>query len=453
MSNYAATQLSRRLAAVVMTYTTRPLVWWAVGIGMVTSLFTGNWLWFAFVPIASGMILNFQAKSHFVTPAARLVPNYRASHLSVLTVLAIACCVLGPLVGTGVNLSALGLVALAACLGVLTLWAYQLPPLFLLLLPFVFSLMRPEVRGFWLDPSIDVTPFRLAFFVAGWSGFAFWLRQLATMHEERDDYVIPPLAGTLLRPSRNERAEQRKFAARQLNRRWQGALLLDPRIDRALARRPPLAPAELVRLGLGPYSALRAGVSLSVLFGGMWIVMAIGWMTVPQESIAVQLLLVGSVAPAFLVFVQIDEKRSRLEGDLLRPMKRDAFYTSLLGGYLRNLAVVVGAFIFTVVMIAACYLPKLVSISTAIAFAAHIATSNYLFAAVNLHLASRIGALPRMAILFVPILGMFALNVWMWRLLDDYGVGPILACSVVYATLAALTLRAAHLRWLNVEVG
>ena len=471
MNSQATTPLPRRLAAVAMTYTTRPLFYWATGFGLVLLCLTApsiarqpkpiapamlraSSFYFSTGPLFFGIVIVLHAKAQFVTPAARLVPGYRTPHLAAFALLAMIFLSLGQLVvAYYLGLAPIGSAALAICVGSLCALFHHYPLLAILFLPAAFSMWSPDVSRFWMDPALPLTPIRLTLLAAGWWGFAMWLKRIATLHEERSDYVIPPTATSVLRPSRSARAEQRKFAARQLNsRRWQVAWLLDPRIDRALASRPPLAPTELVRLGLGPYSALTTGVYLGVLFGGMWIAMA-EWWGVPRESIAAQLLLIGSVAPAFLVFVQIDEKRSRLEGDLVRPMKRDAFYTALLGGYLRDLAVVAGVFILTAMMIAACYFPQRLSVATAIAFAAQIAASNLIFAAVNLYLASRFGALPRMAILFLPIVGMIALNFFLWQLLVDYGVRPILACSLVYAALAALTLRAAHRRWLNTEVG
>jgi hypothetical protein len=470
MSNYAAMPLPRRLAAVVMTYTTRPLIWWTAGVGCAVVLFAvllsggltdpddvtrrGGWqAWLGMAPVIFGAVLCLQSKSHFVTPAARITPNYRTPHLATTAALAIAFLALGAVAyASALGLAPIGSAALAIFVGSLTVWAFHIPLLWLPLIGAVLALSEPLYSRFWIDPSVNATPIRLLILCAGWVFFASWLRALASMQEERDDYLIPPLAAAFRRPSRNERAEQRKIAARQLNRhQWMAAWVVDRRIDRALSS-GGLSAAELVRLGFCAQSALTRALYLCVLFGGMWFAM-LEWKYMAAGGVLFQVILFSGFMPGTAVFGLIDAKRSQLEGDLMRPMLRSQYYSALVAGYLRDLTVGVAAFCLLTIVFVSIYLPERLSVATTLAFVAQATTSNLLWFAGNYRLASSFSAMARMAILYVPLAGVIGINAWLWNMLEDFGVGPIVACSFVYAAIAVLTLRAAHRRWLNVEVG
>lgn len=470
MSNYAATPLSRRLSAVTVTYTTRPLIQWAAGILLVALVFAvfvsagsqrptnparsgAGYFWFGMAPLIFAMVISIQARSHFVTPAARLVPTYLAPHLVITAILATVFLALGPITGaSAIGLAPIGSAALAICFGSLTVWAFHFPWLMLYLFAGMFSLTLSHISRFWMDPSLNATVFRLLFLVAGWWGFALWLKRLATMHEERDDYVIPPLAGALRRPSRNERAEQRKIVARQLNRhQWMATWLVDWRIDSALADHT-ITKAKLVHLGLCAHSALARAAWFWALFGGLWLAMA-HWMKMPPAMILLQTVIFGSIMPSTSIVGVLDQKRSQFEGDLLRPMERSDFYAALALGCLRDLAVVVAMFALIPFTIASLYAPERVGYATVTSYIAQVATANLLLLSAHYYLMTKFGGMARIAILYVPMIAIVALNGWFWWISEVYGVGPILACSVAYAALAVLTLRAAHLRWLTVEVG
>ncbi|TWU00520.1 hypothetical protein Pla108_14720 [Botrimarina colliarenosi] len=468
MNSPSVTPLPRRLAAAWSTYTTRPMWWWFLGIAGLVLLLTLVVaprndepfdpeeivlvpIWLSVAPIVFAALLGLHIKSQFVTPAARVMPTYRTPHLAVVVMLTLLVLGVVPLVtAVGYGLSPLGAMTLAISIATLTYWAHHHRLAALPAVAILFSLPEPLVARFWFDPAVNGWPLRLAILIAGWWGFARWLRHVHAMHEERSDYLIPPIGAAFHRPSRSERAEQRKIAARAIQKHpYWIAWLLDPRIDRTLARPRPLRFVELMRLGNGPQSTETRALLGCAMFGVMWVGMA-EWI---DPQMIRQAPLMACFMPTILMSTLIEPKKPLIETELLRPVTRGRYYSTLLTEWLRDALFFAAGLATFVIVLYSVYLPKYVTPANLVMLVSYVAACNLLLCSFSALLASKFNAMARMTILYVPMMAMIGLGVWLWSLHESYGVGPLLAAALVYGVIAALLLRAAHRRWCNYEAG
>lgn len=472
MSNAAETPLPNRLAAVATTYTTRPLFQWAAGIGLLVfgcmavfmaddrladaSRTTFGWIC-TYAALLFGWLVGLQAKSQFVTPAARLTPGYRAAHLQLVAVLSILTLVAAPLlVASAVGLAPIGTVAIAVCGATLACWSLHIAIASLLAVAMLVSLTQPLVSRLWFDAACNAWPLRLALLALGCWGFFRWLRYVHDTHEERDDYHLPPVASALRRPSRTERAEQRKTIARQFKRQPKFlSALSDRRLDVALRERRSLSADALVRLGLLG-SPLQRSFFLTVLLGVLWVAM-IAWFggskDQPNVGLILQPIFFACFMPGMVASSLIEFKRPLMEQDLLRPMTRDAYFASLTKGYVIDVALQSLGMIALAYFLAFTYTPDRIPPAAAVLFLPQALASNLLLFTFLWRFAGTLSALARIALAYLPLLAVMGINVWTWFLATENTAWPMAVVTALYAAIAVWLARAAHRRWMTVEVG
>ena len=170
--------------------------------------------------IALAPMLVGIAKMQFGHSRARLTPQFLPAHLTVLAGILLAIFVAHPLVESEIaGFAPLGMLALAAAIGAPAIWGAhfsRFAPMLVSLAVF-YSLLTAPGLDWWLVNSSQHQVIHAAIFAAGILLGAAWMRRLANLNEEMDDYQNVYQA-MLARRTGSEAIEQRRIVATQVGR-------------------------------------------------------------------------------------------------------------------------------------------------------------------------------------------------------------------------------------------
>ncbi len=486
-NEFRATPLLGRMQQVAMTYLTRPVLLWAGGLG---SLFVSYTMYFTLseqsdntearllqlvvLPVfLFSLLLALHAKWQFVNPVARLLPGYRTPHISVLAILTILVLGLIPLMGSVVTgTSPLGFAAIIIAVAGPILWAIHFSNFILayLAMGIGYSSLLPIVTPFWLDPNLPYGPYRLLIFLAGWGLVGFWLWRLASLHEERSDYNITPIAAQFGRASRSERAEQRKLVARAMKKNSLQGWLADRTIDQELAGPPP-SPSRLLRHGSMAMSAEWRAVTWFLAFGGMFSALAIvlgvvfGEKAIGNIGLLMMPLMFALFMPGSFLSQLFITRWPFMEAELLRPITRKDYLMGVIRAGLRDTAIQAVAFVGLAFLLVGCFSPERMTPFSVVAFFAAVVAGNFFVASFNIWYASfRNGLLqfflPMLSMIPIGLVGISFTGIWFRVTKGNPGTLEQVGWSIVALGLASALpllglffLRTAKRRWMNVELG
>ncbi|TWT88130.1 hypothetical protein Mal64_16020 [Pseudobythopirellula maris] len=474
LATSVCTPLLARLRSAASVYTTLP--WVLVGLG----------LWLAVLAVASAgatagrghtyyysMILNFAwgaaftvplavavlAKRQFATPAARLVPGYRAPHLGVpVAVVAVSLAAAPPVAAWLLSVDPIGLTAFCATVGALALVGQHAGTLasVAVLMSLFGAAWLPAVGRWWLAPSGaegagDLA--RVGVLLVSWSLVGVWLQRLATLNAERRDYQGAPLAAAYPCDTHSGRVEQGNFAPGH----GRVHAPYDKATDRLLADSP--RPAQLLRCGYSPLeSHVRAGwvfVYQGALFTAALVMYGPALDRLNDGMIVYLLLMFACFVPASAAG-KLAQRRPQMERELLLPMTRRDYMRGVLTPLVWDAAWLWLAHAALLVYVIGVFRPDLASpaMTAVIApFALFSLACNVFVGGWEIYLASyRIGLLRGALTLVASFLTIAAVTPW-WLNRESVGGLYFIVAAGVFALAGVVLTRLAWRRWLNAGLG
>ncbi len=411
------------------------------------------------IPCLMAGFLVVQAKSQFAHPRAVLLPEFAGPHLFVLVLLLVVGLVFWPiLVGGGLGLRAINLMAFGVTVAALSLWGMHRNNWFGIVAIGIFlSGVFPWQGNWWFREAQPHQTVHVLILLAGWPAIIAWLWRLTQLREEADDYQLVFYVGR--GKTGGESSERRRLIARAIARQrllaWLG--------DRWHARLPKLhaenrsSLAHILQYGFGAappvYSAVMgSAMMIAVSVAWLWGYHAVVADKIPINGIWFYFLLYTSL-PGNLAGLALAERRPRISAELLFPLTRPRLIDALLLASARNTVVFWLAMNIGLLMVArwmlgsqftlaaaSVYLLLSIAIGAA-GFGAGIRTSLWDSLMQRL-VAAGIGG----------CLGMGALALW-WSLRGSVGDGPFVGLALAIAAIGAWLTHKGRQAWLSFELG
>lgn len=348
-----------QIKQVSLTYLTQRLLWWIAG-GF--SLFIVPNLVLTFKPNRSAsdaahsmvflvgmpmlMLLPFlvgHLKSQFAHSRARLMPRFLPAHLVVLCGILVTLFVLHPwLEARLAGSEPLGLLALAAAIGVPALWGAhlnRLAPLLVSVAAF-YSLLTNWGHHWWIVEAPAHREIHASILGAGAVLVIAWLWRLCHLQEEMDDYqnVYQLL---MARRTGSEAVEQRRIVAAQVRRSPLMSRIGDWWHHRlgGYYGGSPAGLARVLRYGFSAIPIEIQGLFMAAMFVSMGIFFSRFSFLAKSGAMSGGLFFIAPFAilmPGQLAGEMMAQRRPRIAFEMLLPLSRKQLINGLFAAAARN---------------------------------------------------------------------------------------------------------------------
>jgi hypothetical protein len=400
-----------------------------------------------------------QVKMQFGHSRARLIPGFMVPHLGVLVGILLVAFVLYPIALARLSSTEpLGLMALGLAVGAPVIWGAHFNRFWpmLIALGVFYSLLTQWGMDWWVANAAAHQVAHAAIVVGGLALVAAWLRRLAHLNEEMDDYQNVYLA-MLARRTGSEAVEQRRVVASTFGRNkfmarvgdwWHESLGGYYGGSQAGLRR-------LLRYGYGPIPIEVQGLFMLAMFVALGVFMSRFSLISSSGGNFGALwffMMFGILMPGQIAGETLAQRRPRVASELLLPLSRRQLINGLFSAAARN-SVVLWLIMTAGLGIVVAAVAASISLQDAVMFTLISASTTFAAMAVGLRFATWPSMSKRMLMCWLGWMVLIGPVLAGWAHRDKIGDAPLLLLAAVLMAVGAGMLHHARKVWLNLELG